>query len=114
MLNTFQRLLERSHDEPKQAADFTQKTACELADSLGNQKRWISVCHGRQKSPYLPHTAKGKVRRGKAMRGRIALQSTSCEVSRKAHSAFAAALGVHARPHAACFDANMNKDRSLF
>src|SRR5947208_16253411 len=46
-------------------------------------------------------TAKGKVRRAEAIRGRIAHQSTLCEISGKDDTVFSVALGVRARAGAA-------------
>ena len=44
-LDALERLLERMHDEPEQAAHFAQKIAGDLANSLGNYNGRMSVCH---------------------------------------------------------------------
>jgi hypothetical protein len=61
LLDALERLLERVDDEPENAAYLTQKSACELADSLGNQNWWISLCHGGGNVALLVGGEKGKV-----------------------------------------------------
>src|ERR1044071_2606602 len=61
MLDAFERFPERVHDEPKHTAHLTQKSARELANSLGNQNGRINLCHGRQTSPYFPAGKRAKL-----------------------------------------------------
>jgi beta-aspartyl-peptidase (threonine type) len=53
VLDTLERFLERIDDEPENAAHFAQKNATDVADSLGDQNWWISLCHCRERWPYL-------------------------------------------------------------
>jgi hypothetical protein len=45
VLNTLERFLERMRDEPKHAAHFAQKIACDLTDFLSNDNGGMSVRH---------------------------------------------------------------------
>ena len=71
-LIAFERFFERVHDQPEHAAHLAQKTACDVADSLGNQNGWISVCHGRETWPYLSMGKRGKFSRAKTYLGECA------------------------------------------
>src|SRR2546423_4792346 len=80
-LDTFERLFERIHDEPKHAAHLTQKIACEVADSLGNHRRSISVCHRRQTFAHFAMRKRAKFSRAKTCLGECALVSASLSSS---------------------------------
>ena len=60
-LDALERFLERVHDEPEDAAHFAQKTACDLANSLGNYNGRISVCHVEREVASLHDGEKDKV-----------------------------------------------------
>src|ERR1700758_2114534 len=53
VLDTLECFFERIDDEPEHAAHLTEKSACEVADSLCNQNWRISLYHGRERWPYL-------------------------------------------------------------
>ena len=53
VLNALERFLERMRNEPEDAADFTQKIASDLADSLSNRNGRISVRHVQGKLPHF-------------------------------------------------------------
>src|SRR5438876_377186 len=62
VLNALECFLERVHDEPEDAAHFTEKVATDLTNSLGNQNGRLSVCHEREVAS-LRHREKDKVKR---------------------------------------------------
>jgi hypothetical protein len=61
LLNSLEYFLERVRDEPEYAAHFAQKTARDVANSLGNHNGRMSVCHVEREVASLHDVEKDKV-----------------------------------------------------
>jgi hypothetical protein len=75
VLDSLERLLQRMRDKPEHAAHFAQKTAGDLANSLGNYNGRMIICHVRGEVASLRDVEKDKVdtqRRDESFRHRLA------------------------------------------